>query len=84
MLAVDGGDAVGMQARPQTIVCVSQSPLRVVQLCRKLGVAREPPLQLGGELPCALWDRPAYIACPPDLCRCCWAVATSPSTAPAN
>ena len=62
MLAVDRGDAVGMQARPQAIVGALQSPLRVVQLGRELGVAREPPLQLGGE-------SAARALGPPDSCR---------------
>jgi hypothetical protein len=52
MLAVGGGDDVGMQPRPQTIVCALEPLVRVVELVGQLRVAREPQLELCRELAC--------------------------------
>jgi hypothetical protein len=51
VLAVDGGEAVGMRARPEPIVCVLESPLGIGQPLGEGGVVGEQGVEPAGELP---------------------------------
>ena len=61
-LAVDGGEAVGVETPPQPVVRAPEPPLNGVELLGKRGILTELGIELGREPPRRLRDRPLHRA----------------------
>jgi hypothetical protein len=60
ILAVDGGEPVGVKTPPQPVVGTLQPLLCCVELCGERGVLAEQRVEFCRELPRAVWDRATY------------------------